>query len=81
MINLRLQIGRHLATNPAPAADIAKAGEAVQQISGLPLPAADAAFAAGFAALCYFASPSVLDKSNAVLVAAVVAAFLVRWLS
>lgn len=61
-------------------ADITKAGETVQGITGLPLPAADATFAAAFAALCYLASPSVLDKSNAVLVAAVVASFLVRWM-
>ena len=33
--------------------DIAKAGETVQQASGLPLPVADAAFVAAFGGLCY----------------------------
>lgn len=55
---------------------IAKAGEAVQQASGLPLPLADLAFAAACGGLCYAASPPVLDKANGALVAAVVVSFL-----
>ena len=43
----------------APAADIAKAGETVQQVSGLPLPVADAAFVAAFGGLCFAGEPGV----------------------
>lgn len=80
---LRLQFSLHAvklasSQHPSPPADITRAGETISEISGLPLPAGDAAFAFAFAGLCYFASPPVLDQSNAVLVAAVVASFLVR---
>ena len=49
----------------------------MQLTSGLPLWAADAAFVAVFGGLCYTARPATLDAANSVLVAAVVASFLV----
>lgn len=55
---------------------IAKAGETVQQVTGLPLVAADALFVVIFGGLCYAARPSVLDGINSVLVGLVVATFL-----
>lgn len=54
---------------------IAKAGETVEQLTGLPDWAADAAFTALFGALCFGARPKTLDAINSVLVAAVVASF------
>ncbi|KAI7844273.1 hypothetical protein COHA_002071 [Chlorella ohadii] len=55
---------------------IAKAGEIVQQLTGVPEWAADAAFAALFGGLCFSARAKTLDTVNSVLVAAVVATFL-----
>lgn len=66
--------------NSSPRADIAKAGSIVGDASGLAHAPAAIAFAAAFTALCYFATPRVLDRVNSALVVAVVASFLVRCL-
>ena len=46
--------------------------------TGAPHAAAAAAFAAAFSALCFYASPRLLDRVNSALVVAVVGSFLVR---
>ena len=67
-------------SNSSSRADIAKAGSILGDASGLAHAPAAIAFAAAFTALCYFATPRVLDRVNSALVVAVVASFLVRCL-
>ncbi|KAK9846332.1 hypothetical protein WJX81_001708 [Elliptochloris bilobata] len=55
---------------------IAKAGSIVGDAAGVPHAVAAITFAAAFSALCFWASPRVLDRVNSALVVAVVASFL-----
>jgi hypothetical protein len=49
--------------NSCLAADISKAGETVQAVTGWPLPLADAAFVAAFGGLCFAGKPSLAPQS------------------
>ena len=55
---------------------ISKAGETIHQMNpAIPIDVADIAFALGITAICYKASPKILDKFNGVLVGSVIGSF------
>ena len=59
------------------AADMAKAGESISSLTGLPQTATSAAFSLLIGAGCALLAPQTLDKANTVLVGLVIASFLV----
>ena len=63
------------------AADMAKAGESISSLTGLPQVATSAAFSLLIGAGCALLAPQTLDKANTVLVGLVIASFLVSALS
>lgn len=59
-------------------ADTAKGAEVVSQLLDAPLPLCTLGFAVLMGSLCYLTPPPVLDVVNTLLVAGVVASFVVR---